>query len=128
MFLNIDNDKKATENIQKNEARYRELANSLPEMVFETDATGKITFYNRPGCEITGYTPEDLDKGLNIIEVIAPEDRERVKANVQKVMAGQPNGPNEYKLLKKDDGILSVLAKTTPFILENGSIGLRRIW
>jgi PAS domain S-box-containing protein len=127
MFLNIDNDKKVSENMRKNEARYRELANSLPEMVFETDATGRITFYNRPGCEITGYTPEDLEKGINIIAVIAPEDRERAKANVQKVMAGQPNGPNEYNLLKKDGEILPVLTKTTPFILENGSMGLRGI-
>jgi PAS domain S-box-containing protein len=127
MFLNIDNDKKASENSQKNESRYRELANSLPEMVFETDAKGRITFYNRPGCEITGYTPEDLAKGLNIIEVIAPEDRERAKANIQKVIAGQPNGPNEYKLVKRDGELLPVLAKTTPFLLENGSIGLRGI-
>ena len=96
-------------------------------MVFETDEKGKITFYNLPGCEITGYMPEDLEKGLNIIEVIAPEDRARAASNVQKVMAGQPNGPNEYKLLKKDGKILPVLAKTTPFILENGSTGLRGI-
>jgi PAS domain S-box-containing protein len=96
-------------------------------MVFETNATGIITFYNQPGCEITGYTPEDLGKGLNIIEVISPEDRVRAKVNVQKVMAGQSNGPNEYRLLTKDGGILPVLAKTTPFILENGLIGLRGI-
>jgi PAS domain S-box-containing protein len=127
IFLNIDNDKKASENIQKNEARYQELANSLPEMVFETDANGKITFYNRAGCEITGYTPEDLRKGINIIDVIVPDDKSRAEANAQKVMIGRPNGPNEYRLLKKDGEILQVLTKTTPFILENGSIGLRGI-
>jgi PAS domain S-box-containing protein len=127
MFLNIDSDKKASENIQKKEARYRELSNSLPEMVFETDERGTITFYNRPGCEITGYTPEDLEKGVNIIEVIAPEDRQRAALNAQKAIAGQPTGPNEYKLLKKNGEILPVLTKTTPFILENGQIGLRGI-
>jgi PAS domain S-box-containing protein len=127
MFLNIDNDKKAAENIQKKEARYRELSNSLPEMVFETDETGKITFYNYPGTEITGYTPEDLGKGINIIEVIAPEDRQRATLNAQKAIAGQTTGPNEYKLLKKNGDILPVLAKTTRYVLENGAFGLRGI-
>jgi PAS domain S-box-containing protein len=127
MFLNIDNDKKAAENIQKKEARYRELSNSLPEMVFETDETGKITFYNYPGTEITGYTREDLEKGLNIIEVIAPEDRQRASMNAQKALIGQPSGSNEYKILKKNREILPVLAKTTRFVLENGAFGLRGI-
>lgn len=101
MFLNIQSDKEAAENIKKNEVRYRELANSLPEMVFETDEKGIITFYNRPGCEITGYMPEDLAKGINIISVIAPEDRARAAANAQNSIMGHPSGPNEYKLLKK---------------------------
>jgi PAS domain S-box-containing protein len=127
MFLNIDSDKKASEHIQKKEARYRELSNSLPEMVFETDEKGLITFYNVPGCEITGYMPEDLEKGLNIIEVIAPEDRKRAVLNVQKAIAGQPNGPNEYRLIKKNGEVMPVLAKTTRFVLENGSFGLRGI-
>ncbi len=127
MFLNIDNDKKAAENIQKKEARYRELSNSLPEMVFETDEKGKITFYNFPGCEITGYTPEDLEKGLNILEVIAPEDRQRAALNAQKAIAGQTTGSNEYKLIKKNGEIMPVLAKTTRFVLENGGFGLRGI-
>jgi PAS domain S-box-containing protein len=127
MFLNIHDDRKASEDIQRKETRYRELSNSLPEMVFETDEKGKITFYNQPGCEITGYMPEDLEKGINIIEVIAPEDKARAASNAQKVMAGQPSGPNEYKLVKKDGTILPVLAKTTRFTLENGLIGLRGI-
>jgi PAS domain S-box-containing protein len=127
MFLNIQSDKEASENIQKKEARYRELANSLPEMVFETNERGIITFYNQPGCEITGYMPEDLAKGINIIDVIAPEDRAKAASNAQKTIGGQSSGPNEYKLLKKDGTIMPVLAKTARYTLENGQFGLRGI-
>ncbi len=45
MFLDITERKKTEEIIKKSEARYRELANFLPEIVFETDLTGKMTFF-----------------------------------------------------------------------------------
>ena len=39
--------KKAEEIVRKSEERYRELANSLPETVFEADLTGRITFLSQ---------------------------------------------------------------------------------
>jgi PAS domain S-box-containing protein len=53
MFLDIDEHKKAVEAIRKSEERYRELANSLPEIVFEADVEGKLTFFNKRAFEIT---------------------------------------------------------------------------
>ncbi len=46
MFLDITQRKKAQENLLESEERYRELANSLPDIVFEADANGKIVFAN----------------------------------------------------------------------------------
>ena len=54
--------KKAEEIMRKSEVRYRELANFLPEIVFEADLTGRITFLNRQGFEITGFTREEFEK------------------------------------------------------------------
>jgi PAS domain S-box-containing protein len=75
MFLDIDEYKKAEEVLKKSEARYRELANFLPEIVFETDITGKITFFNQRAFEIIGFTPEELQKGLNMFSFVVPEER-----------------------------------------------------
>jgi hypothetical protein len=71
--------------------------------------------------------PEDLAKGINIIDVIAPEDRAKAASNARKTIEGESSGPNEYKLLKKDGTIMPVLAKTARYTLENGLFGLRGI-
>ena len=89
MFLDIDERKKSEEVVKKSEARYRELANFLPEIVFETDLSGKITFFSQTAFEITGYTPEELEKGMNMLQFVVPEDRERAKENIRKRLAGE---------------------------------------
>jgi len=42
MFLDIDEQKKAEEILRKSEQRYRELANSLPEIIFESDLAEQL--------------------------------------------------------------------------------------
>ena len=64
MFLDINESKKAEEVVKKSEARYRELANFLPEIVFETDLTGKITFLSQNAFEITGYKSDEARKRI----------------------------------------------------------------
>jgi len=44
IVLDISEQKKSEVVTKKSEARYRELSNFLPEIVFETDLTGQITF------------------------------------------------------------------------------------
>ena len=88
MFLDINERKKAEETIRKSEEKYRELANFLPEIVFETDLSGKVTFLSQNAFELSGFTPEDIEKGMNMIQFVVPADRERAKENIGKRMAG----------------------------------------
>jgi PAS domain S-box-containing protein len=125
VFLRIDEQKKAEEALRKSEERYRNFANSLPDIVFECDGNGKLTFFNRSAFEITGYTPEELEKGLNVLQFLVVEDRERAKENMQNVMTGQMLGVIEYRLLKKSGDVSPILVRTATVVLENGSVGLR---
>ena len=61
----------------------------MPEIVFETDLSGKVTFFSQTAFEITGYTPEELEKGMNMLQFVIPEDRERAMENIRKRMAGE---------------------------------------
>lgn len=97
MFLDI-NERKKAEALRKSEARYRELANFLPEIVFEADLSGKITFFNKRAFETTGFTTSELENGLNILSFIVPKEREKAKENMKKSIAGQNLGANEYTL------------------------------
>ena len=80
--------KKNEEIVRKSETRYRELANFLPEIVFEADLTGKITFFSQKAFEETGFTAEELEKGINMLSFVVPEERERAKEAIKKALAG----------------------------------------
>ena len=42
------------------QSKYRTILENIKEGFFETDLTGRLTFFNRSICEMTGYNPEDL--------------------------------------------------------------------
>lgn len=48
--------------LEESEARFRDLAKLLPQIVFETDQNGNITFCNEATYLLTGYSKEDLRK------------------------------------------------------------------
>jgi PAS domain S-box-containing protein len=60
----------ALKNAQDNEFRYRELADMLPQSIYETDELGNFTYVNKAWYKTFGYTNKDLDDGLNLIEII----------------------------------------------------------
>lgn len=63
--------------MRESEQMYRELADSVPETVFEADVMGRLTFVNRAAFEQSGYTRQELERGLNVAQMLIPEDRDR---------------------------------------------------
>jgi PAS domain S-box-containing protein len=61
---------KAIIEVQENERRYRELADLLPQSIFETDSLGNLIYVNKAWYSTFGYNPADLDDGLNLIEIV----------------------------------------------------------
>ena len=119
--------KKAEKDLRKSEARYRELANFLPEIVFEADLAGKITFFNLRAFEKTGYTPEELEKGMNILTFLVPEEHEKAKQNIKMRLTGGDPGSVEYTLLRKNGSTYPAIVKIAPLIYENKVTGLRGV-
>jgi PAS domain S-box-containing protein len=107
------------------EKRYRELADSLPEIVFETDDKGILTFVNKKGQEILGYT-NSIQKQRSIFEFFTPEDKQKAITNVQERLQGQKSTGTEYKLITTDGTKLPVLAFSEQ-ITKDGKQGLRGI-
>jgi PAS domain S-box-containing protein len=119
--------KKAVEFLEESEDKYKELVNLLPQMVFETDKKGIITFANYYAFDLLGYTVEDIEKGVNVIEIIAPHDRRNARKHMQKVMEGLKLEGVEYLVQRKDGSTFSVLSHYTSIIHDNKPVGLRGI-
>ncbi len=119
--------KRAEETLQKSEKAFKELTDLLPQTVFEIDLEGNFLYANRYGLESYGYTQEDLDKGLNALQMFIPEDTDRVRENIQGRLQGEELGGKEYTALRKDGSTFPVITYSSPIIHENKPVGLRGI-
>jgi PAS domain S-box-containing protein len=126
-FRDVSERWRAEEALRESEEKYRELADFLPEMVFETDQTGKLLFANRRAFETFGYTKEDFDGGLGLFEMVVPEDRERVTRNIEILFKEGKVTGNEYTALRKDGTTFPVLASPNLIIRDDKPVGIRGI-
>ena len=119
--------KHTEEALRESNERFRELAELLPETIFETDAHGTLTFVNHNAFDYFRYTQHDFDEGLNAIDMIAPEDRERSLENMKRVLMGKNIGLNEYTAVRKDGSTFPILVHSTPIYHKGSFSGLRGI-
>ena len=69
-----------TAELARQEARYRILAEQAPEIVWNVDVDGNVTFLNRAWYELVGGAPSDW-LGTGWLERIHPDDLAEVQAN-----------------------------------------------
>lgn len=125
--MDISERKQVEEALIESQERFRQLAELLPETIFETDDRGSLTFLNRNGFERFGYSDEDLESGLSSYELFCPEDRARVMENVQRVLIGEKIGLVEYQARRKDGSTFPVSLHSSAKVHEGRSVGLRGI-
>ena len=77
------------EEAKRSEQKYKDLVASLPQIVFETDLAGNVSFANRTAFDLFGYTQKDYAKGLNALDMMVPEERDRALKNMQAIMNGE---------------------------------------
>ena len=116
-----------TGKLAESERRFRELADLLPQIVFEIDGNGNVQYMNRAGFAATGLSEEEFSKGLNAFRVLAPAERDRATRGIERVMTGEMIGQREFTVLRKDGTAFPVLVYTAPIVREGKSAGLRGI-
>ena len=111
--------------LQESEKKYRELADSLPQVAFEIDETGRILFINKNAFDLFMYTQDEFDKGLNVLQMIIPEEREFAKKNMQSVLNGEKFSGVEYTALRRDGITFPVLIHSSLITRNSKPAGLR---
>jgi PAS domain S-box-containing protein len=117
----------AQEALQASEKKYRELADLLPQVLFETDAQGILTYTNRSAFRIFGYDKEDFGRGLSVLDMIIPEQRSAALDLFRQAMGGEGLDNSELVALRKDGGRFPVIIYIRPIVKDGRPAGLSGI-
>jgi PAS domain S-box-containing protein len=125
--IDITERKHAEETIKESEKQYKELADLLPQVIFEMDEKGILTFVNQFAYEMFEYTEEEFKKGLNALQMLVPEEQERAMNNISKILNGEMIGGNEYMAQKKDGIKFPIILHASRIMRRSVPVGLRGI-
>ena len=109
------------------EVRYRELADLLPQPVFESDPEGNLTFFNHAAFDVFGYALTDFKKGLKLSEIFAAEVGTRVPHEASLRYAGEKLDCAEHTARRKDGSTFPACTFVSPIMTGETIEGLRGI-
>ena len=123
--LDVTERKEADKALREGEERFKELAELLHGVIFETDEAGNLTYVNQSAYRQFGYSARDFARGVTGFDFVVPEDRDRSRRSFARIMAGERIGLNEYTALRKDGSVFPVLIHSAAVIRDGQSVGLR---
>jgi len=126
-YEDITASKREQEALSESERKYHELADSLPQMIFETDRDLRITYANRHAVSVLGLPGEEESHGINILSLIDPAHHAEVKDSVRKILGGVPFEPKEYTGIKCDGSRFPVNIYSSPVYRNKTLVGFRGI-
>ena len=127
IFSDITERKQVEEKLRETENKYRDLADSLPQVIFEVDLNGTLTYINHNAYVLFGYTQEEIAKGFNVLEAFIPEDKERVAIDIMLNIQGQKLGRQEYTAVRKDGTRFPVSVHANRVLRGQTATGVRGI-
>ncbi len=100
--------KHAEERLRESEELYRSLISASPDGIVSTDLSGTIVFESPVAARMFGFDdPADV-VGRNVFEFIVPNDHQRAKANIQRLVYGDTIGFEEYRVLHRDGSLFDI--------------------
>jgi len=120
--------KRMMDELVESEKRFRDMAELLPEAIFETDGNLTITYANSQTLNMLGYTKQDISKGVHCVDLIASENFKSKQDNVlssEKEDSVDLEGSKEYIFVRKDGSVFPGIIKTAS--IDKNKIGLRGV-
>ncbi len=111
--------------LRESESKYRELTDFLPQIIFEMDLAGNLTFINKYAFSAMRYDEEDFRVGMNALQMIVPEDRERAMSNILRLLDLDRYPAQEFLMVRKDGSQFPAIILASPIIHDGKSIGFR---
>ena len=124
----ISERKTAEHALIESEQRFRDLAESLPLTIFETDQQGKITYINKAGLDMYGLTQQNIAAAdMNVLQAISPADHLSAKEHFSRQSKGEQIGFREYVGIRRDGTEFPCNIIVSTIVKNSTAIGIRGI-
>ena len=120
--------KQAELNLQKSEAKFRDIIENMEEGYIENDLAGNITYINKSACKYMGHSRQEV-VGMNLKDFIPAATFNKLIMRIKKVYkTGKPEWIESYENMRKDGSILLVESSIGLLRDESGKpVGFRSI-
>lgn len=110
----------------ESEARYRRITDGLTDYQYTVhieNGSARKSLHS-PGClAVTGFTPDEFSSDPYLwIQIVAPEDRDKIRDHIRRILAGEDVQPVEYRIIRKDGQMHWVSDTTIMFKDTSGKL------
>jgi PAS domain S-box-containing protein len=125
VIKDITERKLAEEELKNSEERLRILFESAPDAIYLCDLKGNLMDGNRAAEELIGFAKEELvGKNFSDVGLLSIEQIPRAIANLEKNACGEPTGPDEFALKRKDGDYVTLEIRSFPVQIEGQTLSL----
>jgi PAS domain S-box-containing protein len=119
LFNDISVRRRAELALQESEARFRNMADHAPVMMWVTDQAGSCTYLNRAWYEFTGQSKAEAE-GSGWLEATHPDDKEKAERLFREANEARAPFRLEYRLRRADGTYRWAIDAASPRFGEEG--------
>ncbi|MGM0370843.1 MAG: HD domain-containing phosphohydrolase, partial [Bacillota bacterium] len=108
--------------LKRSQKKYKTLFEAIGSTVAVIKKDGTISVINQQGEKLLGYQKDELEQEKSYFDFVAPQDRNRVQEQHQKVMGAKTKGPFSYEFTLIDkQGSYKQVDVTENLVLDTNS-------
>jgi PAS domain S-box-containing protein len=121
VLLDITEQRQSEQNLLESQARFQTLVDTIPDITFETDGEGDITFISKQWTVYTGMTSEEtVNRGW--VKALYPEEAQAEEARWMEVLQSGKFAEGRHRLRAADGSYRWFLVRARPSVNREGKI------
>jgi len=118
--------KRVEEALRESEEKYRLLAESLLDIVYEFDLEGKFIYVNEAGTRMFGYSKDEILSDLRVEDIIVEEDKVVSRKSIDDILKGKTT-VGERTFIRKDGTTFIGEIHSGPIYKGKDVVGVRGV-